>query len=136
MRRPAFKPGFLLAMVLFAPVPGWADFTDRFQGDDLVSLFEAVARDIRFEPYAGALRDANGTAAHGSGNSVDQSLLLAEVLRRRGFRVRFVHGQLDDSNLAVLLRSAFPPTFPHQPIQDVTDVYVPEHDPSLRALVA
>ncbi len=56
--------------------------------------FRFVQRVISFVPYSGSVRGARGTLLAGAGNSLDQSLLLAQLYRQRGVRTRLVHGSL------------------------------------------
>jgi len=68
----------------------------------------AFVRDrIAFEPYPGAMRGAEGTLRAQRGNAVDRSLLLAELLRRQGRKVRFARGSVDEARAASLLERAF-----------------------------
>lgn len=64
-------------------------------GHDRERIFRLVADQIRYEPYAGMLRGARGTLQARAGSSVDQAVLLAELLRAGGAAVRFVSGPLD-----------------------------------------
>jgi len=93
---------------------------------DLEQAFEAVARGIGYEPYTGVLRGAAGTALAGSGNDLDQALLLSEILQRSGYRTRFVRGTLGRDNQLVLLRGM---TDPDLPPLDFTAEYAP-YDPA------
>jgi len=100
-------------------------------GDDLSSIFTSVAEKIHFEPYPGVLRGPLGTAISGGGNSADQALLLAHLLRIKGYRVRFVRGTLGQGNLAALLRGAYPPEIKPLNVDPSLRPYHPESDPSL-----
>ena len=75
-------------------------------GNDLQKIFRFVQDEIRYEPYAGALRGAKGTIAGRTGNSADQSLLLAALLDASGIRTRFANGSLADSKVRELRSSA------------------------------
>jgi transglutaminase-like putative cysteine protease len=44
-------------------------------------IVEYVANQIRFEPYYGALKGAQGTLETGNGSATDQSSLLIALLR-------------------------------------------------------
>jgi hypothetical protein len=57
-------------------------------------VFEWVRENIRFEPYPGSMRGALGVLMSGSGNSVDQALLLGALYRAGGVRVRFAYGRV------------------------------------------
>ena len=86
--------------------------TLSFHRTNLEETFEAVARGIRFDPYTGILRGAEGTAVAGSGNSIDQSMLLKEAIADQVSAVRFAQGRLDNDRLATLLSSLSPSTDP------------------------
>jgi hypothetical protein len=61
---------------------------------DLNAIFRFVADEVEYDPYAGALRGANGTNWGLAGNSVDQALLLAAMLDEALVETRFVVGEL------------------------------------------
>ena len=61
---------------------------------DTEDIFRFVAVEVAYEAYAGALRGAKGTQWGLAGNSVDQALLLAELLTRAQIPVRFAAGDL------------------------------------------
>jgi hypothetical protein len=73
---------------------------------DAETIFRFVADEVRYEPYAGALRGAKGTLWGLAGNSVDKAQLLAALLTSALFEVRFAVGQLDDAAVAKLLEAA------------------------------
>jgi hypothetical protein len=77
-------------------------------GYDQERIFRFVADEVRYEPYAGALRGANGTLWSLAGNSVDKSLLLAALLDEALIEYRFAFGQIDDSTAAALLDASSP----------------------------
>lgn len=64
---------------------------------DVERIFRFVADEIRYEPYAGGLRGANGTLIGRAGNSTDQAALLAALLDASLVPYRFVRGALDAS---------------------------------------
>ena len=72
---------------------------------DLEQIFRFVHEQIRYEPYEGVLRGAKGTLVSGAGNSADQALLLAELLKASSIPVRYVKGELDPSEVTALLAS-------------------------------
>lgn len=74
-------------------------------GADLDQLFAFVRDEVRFEPYWGVLRGATGTLTGMAGNSFDQSVLLAELLRQHSFTVRFAVGEINQSQVESLLKS-------------------------------
>ena len=61
---------------------------------DFEGPFRFVQRQVRYVPYAGSVRGARGALLAGSGNSLDQTLLLAELYRVRGIAARLVYGRL------------------------------------------
>lgn len=89
-----------------------ADAMARYQAMSLDDAFTAIATGIRFEPYAGILRGPAATALARAGNAADQALLLAQVLKAKGYRVRFVRGTLAGKNLDTLIRGMYPPELP------------------------
>ncbi|HKQ29858.1 MAG TPA: hypothetical protein VJS66_01120 [Burkholderiales bacterium] len=60
------------------------------------TLHAFVRDNIATEVYSGVLRGARGVVLTGAGNSLDKSLLLAELLARGGHTVRVVQGQVGD----------------------------------------
>jgi large repetitive protein len=70
---------------------------------DVDAIFRFVADEIRYESYPGALRGAKGTLWGRAGNSVDQALLLAELLQEALFTARFAIGELDDEGVGQLI---------------------------------
>ena len=73
-----------------------------YESDLLVSF---VRDEIMFQPYDGVLRGVDGTLRAGAGNSLDQSVLLASLLKSAGFEARVVRGSLSDGDAIRLLRS-------------------------------
>ena len=67
---------------------------------------------IGYVPYAGSVRGARGTLESGGGNAVDQSLLLAALLRARGVETRFARGRLDWAAAARLVVGTSTPAAP------------------------
>jgi len=63
-------------------------------GRDPAMLLAWVRDHVRWVPYRGALRGAVGTLMDRSGNSLDRSLLLAEMIAATGFEVRLARGTL------------------------------------------
>ena len=75
---------------------------------------EAVARDlaarVRYLPYQGVLRGADGVLRSGAGNDLDQALALAAALRGlHEVEVRLRAGRLSDADRAALLARIAPP---------------------------
>ena len=75
-------------------------------GPDMDAIYTFVRDRIGYDAYAGVLRGARGTLIARAGNAADQSLLLVELLRANGFKVRLVTGALDDLMGSHLLFSA------------------------------
>lgn len=69
------------------------------------ALIEFVREKIRFEPYEGLLRGAQGTLMSQAGNALDQALLLAVLLEEAGIDVRLAHSKLNDEQALLLVRS-------------------------------
>ena len=69
---------------------------------DVERMFRFVADEIQYEPYAGALRGANGTLWSLAGNSVDKSLLFAALLDEALIEYRFAFGALDEAGINAL----------------------------------
>jgi hypothetical protein len=114
------------------PSDAWLDALPT----ELDGAFVHVAQQVRFEPYPGVLRGARGTAIAGAGNAWDKALLLAELLRRGGYEVRLVEGELTAANREVLLRGAYPPRLPDPALGADFAPYSPGADPHLRAAVS
>jgi hypothetical protein len=66
-------------------------------GNNPGKLFEWVRDNTSWVPYRGALRGTVGVLMDRMGNSVDRSLLLAELLRRSGQTVRLARATLTDA---------------------------------------
>ena len=106
-----------------------------YDGKDLDEIFRRVSTGVRYEPYAGILRGATGAAIARSANSADRSVLLAEVLRRAGYKVRFARGTLDDANITTLVRGMYPPYARVAQVPAEYAPYDPVADTQLRDLV-
>jgi len=77
---------------------------------DLDNLVAFVRDEIVFQPYAGTLRGAAGTLRASAGNSLDQSLLLAQMLKSAGYDARIVRTDLtEDQALSLLSAVGNPP---------------------------
>ena len=63
-----------------------------------------VRDSIVYQPYQGALRGVDGTLRAGAGNSLDQAMLLANLLKTAGLDARIVHGTLSETDALRLLR--------------------------------
>lgn len=87
--------------------------TLEYEADNIVKF---VQEDIALEPYAGTLRGAQGTLISRAGNTLDQSLLLATLLKNAGYEARISRAKLDSTQVELLLgvtgkarRIALPP---------------------------
>lgn len=76
-------------------------------GNDAERLFGYVRDYIRDDLYRGVLRGAQGTLISEAGNSLDKAILLAELLTKAGYAVRFAQGTLDAPGAEALLAAAF-----------------------------
>lgn len=79
---------------------------------DPVRLHSFVREQTRFVAYEGRLRGPLGTLLDRTGNSVDRSLLLQELLRVAGYEARLVQAALGDDQreqLLALLGTPVPP---------------------------
>lgn len=70
---------------------------------DANEVLKAVSEQIGFQPYPGVLRGVAGTLRARAGNSLDQALLLAYLLKSAGYEARITRGTLDDIEAARLL---------------------------------
>ncbi len=77
---------------------------------DQARIHRWVTDEVRYEPYLGALRGSRGTLAAMAGNSVDQALLLSELLAASGIVSRIRLGVATDAALG-RLRAATSVTF-------------------------
>lgn len=66
---------------------------------DVDAIFRFVADEVRYEPYAGILRGAQGTLAARAGNSVDKALLLGALFDASLIPYRFARGPLDEATV-------------------------------------
>ena len=74
-------------------------------GSNVADIFALVRNQIAFAPYPGILRGAQGVLNAGSGNSYDQALLLAALLKAKGHQVRFATGTLSADDALKLVGS-------------------------------
>jgi len=77
-------------------------------GEDPARLAAWVREHTWWVPYHGVLRGAMGVQMDRLGNSVDRSLLLAELLRRSGHTVRLARADLDPATADKLLSAVRP----------------------------
>ena len=76
-------------------------------GPGVEPAFQFVRDRIGFESYCGVLRGASGTLTSRAGNALDRSLLVADILKRKGIRTRFAVGRLDPSHAERLIARLF-----------------------------
>lgn len=89
----------------------------RSAGNDPARLFAWVRDQTHWAPYRGALRGPLGVLMDRTGNSLDRSLLLAELLSESGGQVRLAHGAMPAGRAskalaALLARDARPGAAP------------------------
>lgn len=70
---------------------------------DAANIVDFVKSNIGFEQYLGALRSAQGTFLSKAGNSLDQSILLASMLRDAGYEARIHRGRLSTEQASQLV---------------------------------
>ncbi|GAB4172885.1 MAG: hypothetical protein Kow0020_07970 [Wenzhouxiangellaceae bacterium] len=70
---------------------------------DAEALTRFVATKIHFQAYAGLLRGARGTLISRAGNALDQSVLLAGLLKDAGLEARVLRGRLAPEDASRLL---------------------------------
>jgi hypothetical protein len=74
-------------------------------GHDPERIFRWVQEEVRYEPYPGVLRGAEGTLLARAGSSADQAVLLADLLSASSVPVRYVTGSLDPAASDALMAS-------------------------------
>lgn len=74
---------------------------------DYEAGIEHVRGQVAFEPYGGVLRGPEGTGIAGAGNSWDQALLLAGLLKSMGADAQVVRGRISVADAGRLLGQAF-----------------------------
>jgi hypothetical protein len=80
----------------------------RKVGRGPAKLFEWVRDNTHWVPYQGALRGPTGVLMDRVGNSLDRSLLLAELLRSAGEKPLLVRESLDDARAKELMAKVRP----------------------------
>ena len=85
-------------------------------GNDAAMLFEWVRDNTAWVPYRGALRGPVGLLMDRTGNSLDRSLLLAELLRRSGHTVRLARATLPQALAQELLAKVRTSSAASQPV--------------------
>ncbi len=76
---------------------------------DHTRIIGFVKKEVRFEPYSGLLRGANGTLMSRAGNALDQSVLLAHLLKEAGLDARIARSHLSRSAAKRLILEVFDP---------------------------
>jgi hypothetical protein len=74
----------------------------ELSGLDPAAILKWVQTNTRLLPYVGTLRGSAGVLMDRAGNSLDRSLLLADLLHRAGYEVRLARAQLDPQAAAAL----------------------------------
>ncbi|MEJ2087182.1 MAG: hypothetical protein P8Y69_01580 [Gammaproteobacteria bacterium] len=77
-------------------------------------IIDFVAEEIAYDDYTGVLRGSKGTLVSRAGNSLDQSILLAHLLKEAGLDARIVRATAPSSLMRSLLlseRAPPPPVF-------------------------
>lgn len=77
----------------------WLDTLDY----DAAEVLRAVSTEIAFQPYDGVMRGVNGTLQSRAGNSADQALLLAFLLKSAGYDARIVRAELSETDAMRLI---------------------------------
>ena len=78
-------------------------------GAGIPPAFALAHDEIRAESYPGALLGAAGAYRNRAGNSIDRSLLLAQLLVAKGITVRFASCRLDPASAETLAGAMFAP---------------------------
>lgn len=68
-------------------------------------VVDFVTRQVSFEQYPGLLRGAQGTLMSGAGNSLDQSVLLATLLKDAGYDARISRTSIDRNTATRLVNT-------------------------------
>lgn len=97
---------------------------------DAESVIRFVKEEIAFEPYPGLLRGGEGTLMSRAGNSLDQAILLATLLRDSGLDARLVQGRLSNERSLQLLQEMARENRSRAPLGDLEKMR-----PHLRELV-
>ncbi len=105
-------------------------------GRDPAKLFEWVRDETLWVPYQGELRGPAGVLMDRVGNSLDRSLLLAELLRLAGHKVRLAHASLTEQQAGELLSRvrAAPKGGIVTPREDISDAAVERVHKKIRDL--
>ena len=85
---------------------------------DAEEIIEFSKTAIAYEQYPGVLRGPRGTLFSRAGNSIDQALFLAKLLRDAGYDARVVGASLDEQQAHEVLRAMKQPVLPPPPVGD------------------
>lgn len=90
------------------------DLDERLEALDFdeKEIIDFVVAEIAYEDYPGVLRGAKGTLASRAGNSLDQAILLAHLLKEAGLEARIVQGSIHHSLLRTALHQQRPHSLP------------------------
>lgn len=81
---------------------------EKLKAQSWQETYAMVSGTIRYEPYIGVLRGAEGTLRAGSGNSLDQAILLATSIHDDVAAYRFVNGTLSTERVRELVETLRP----------------------------
>lgn len=81
--------------------------------DDADEIVSWVEDEIAFQPYPGLLRGALGTLRARAGNALDQSVLLAGLLKDAGYEAKILEAEIEVKRAEKLVLSASMPTRAH-----------------------
>lgn len=81
---------------------------------DAEQIVDFVSDEVAFQPYRGVLRGVRGTLEGRSGNSHDQALTLASMLKDAGFDAQILVGELSADQVSELVRSMAMPEYPEE----------------------
>jgi hypothetical protein len=98
---------------------------DRFDRDwvleqadfEVERIVEWVEKNIRWVPYQGVLRGAEGVLLDRRGNSLDRSLLLAALLEDAGYEARLARGQLSKTVVEQVIQRVDSEAFAPEPLE-------------------
>lgn len=76
--------------------------------EDATTIVQHVNEVVRFEPYRGVLRGAEGTLVSGGGNALDQALLTSTLLFDAGYETEIRGATLTGEQVALLLAQVRP----------------------------
>jgi len=89
-------------------------------GAEPAALFKWVRDNTYLVPYRGILRGPAGVLMDRVGNSVDRALLLCELMRSAGHRVRLAYGVLSEDQALEIWNEVRP--FPADKIQNIAEL--------------